>query len=842
MRLEPRIRFYLLNAALALAVMLAGGTWFFGAQRASLYEMVEGNLTAIAQLKAEQIAFWWSEQKAQATVLATRRDVIEDYRAWVENPSPAAAAKCELRLRYLQQHFRYADILLVAPDGTVQTNLCGRKALCPEDLQALETAWREHRPIITDLHFGAETSTCHLGTVAPMFSETGAPLGAYVLLSDPATSLLPIVQSWPVPSRTAEILLVRREGDGVLFLNDLRHRAGTALRLRLPLTQTNTPAVMAILGRQGFVQGQDYRGRQVVAVILPVAGTPWIMVAKLDAKEAFAAWRFRVLLLLALLITVAMLAAAIAMILRLREQQAESRALHVAEERYAVLFSEMLNGLAMHEIICDGAGRPVDYRFLAINPAFEKMTGLKAAGVLGRTVLEVLPGTERAWIETYGQVALTGAPAFFEQYSSALKKHFQVTAFRPTPGQFACIFADITDRKRAEEEREAIRAQLLQAQKLESIGRLAGGVAHDFNNLTMAIMGYAELGRRSLPADHPARNHFSEILAIARRTANLTHKLLTLARQQTISPQPLNLNAAIADMLKMLRQMIGEDIELAWSPGSGLWQVKMDPGQTDQLLINLCLNARDAIQGVGRIALETSNARVDADYCGGHAEAAPGDYVLCAVSDTGCGMSRDIQEHIFEPFFTTKTAGEGTGLGLATVYGIVKQNKGFINLYSEPGKGSTFRIYLPRCGDNSTTPAERPAAKIASGTETILLVEDDPSVRTVTARALGNLGYTVLSAGEPQEAIRMVASGAGTIHLLITDVIMPGMNGKDLARQLALKHPGVKILFMSGYPADVIAHRGILETGLAFLPKPFTFDTLARKVREVLDGAPTQTV
>jgi CheY-like chemotaxis protein len=290
-------------------------------------------------------------------------------------------------------------------------------------------------------------------------------------------------------------------------------------------------------------------------------------------------------------------------------------------------------------------------------------------------------------------------------------------------------------------------------------------------------------------------------------------------------------------MLNMLRQLIGEDINLIWSPGAALWSVKMDPGQIDQIMANLCVNGRDAISGVGKITIETANSTMDESFCVGQPDAVPGDYVLCMVSDDGCGMTKDVLERIFEPFYTTKGVGEGTGLGLATVYGIVRQNNGFINVYSEPGKGTTFRIYLPRL--ESATAKETELAETREsriGTETVLLVEDEKGVRAITARSLEQLGYSVLTAEAPDEAIRMVERHAGTIHMLITDVIMPGMSGRDLAIKLAETRPGMKTLYISGYTASVISQRGILEENVHFLPKPFTREALARKMRDVLDA------
>jgi CheY-like chemotaxis protein len=334
-----------------------------------------------------------------------------------------------------------------------------------------------------------------------------------------------------------------------------------------------------------------------------------------------------------------------------------------------------------------------------------------------------------------------------------------------------------------------------------------------------------------------------EIHKAATRSADLTRQLLAFARKQTIDPKMIDLNDTIEGMLKMLGRLIGENIELSWQPEANLWPIKMDPSQVDQMLANLCVNARDAIPGIGKVTIETGNATFDEIYCQSHDGFTPGDYTMIAISDNGSGMDEETLENIFEPFFTSKSMGEGTGLGLSTVYGIVKQNNGFINVNSEPGLGTTFRIYLPR-QKAKRVPAQHPklTEKDLRGDEAILLVEDEKSILTITAESLERLGYRVFSTSSPAEAIRIGKSCPDEIDLLITDVIMPEMNGQDLASRLALFHPSLKCLFMSGYTANVIAHHGVLDEGIHFINKPFSKQDLAIKVRAALvgDEVPTQ--
>jgi len=397
-------------------------------------------------------------------------------------------------------------------------------------------------------------------------------------------------------------------------------------------------------------------------------------------------------------------------------------------------------------------------------------------------------------------------------------------------------FRDITDRKQAEVEREKLQAQLTQAQKMESVGRLAGGVAHDFNNMLGVILGRVELVLEDLEEESRLHDDLKVIQTAAERSAALTRQLLTFARKQIIVPRQLDLNDTVERMLSMLRRLIGEDIDLIWKPVVPLGPIKMDPSQIDQILANLCVNARDAIAGVGSLTIETGRQTFDEAYCRDHPGFIPGDFVLLAVSDNGCGMDKKTLDNLFEPFFTTKGVGQGTGLGLATVYGIVKQNNGFINIYSEPDLGSTFKIYLPRQAADDETAIGIPARETSpGGDETILLVEDEPMILDMTTIMLERLGYTVLAAPGPGEAIRLAGEHTGQIDLLMTDVVMPEMNGRDLAGKITALYPGIRLFFMSGYTANVIAHQGVLDAGVEFIQKPFSKADVAVKLRGVLE-------
>jgi PAS domain S-box-containing protein len=399
-------------------------------------------------------------------------------------------------------------------------------------------------------------------------------------------------------------------------------------------------------------------------------------------------------------------------------------------------------------------------------------------------------------------------------------------------------FRDVTERRRAERALRDSEEQLRQSQKMDAIGRLAGGVAHDFNNLLTVITGYAEqlLEQLKLPADEALRRAVGEIEGAAERASALTGQLLAFSRKQILEPKELDLNVTLAGTSRLLRRLIGEDIDLEVKLDPDLGRVLADGSQVQQVIMNLAINARDAMPNGGRLSFTTANAELDAAFAQHHLPLAPGRYVMLTVSDTGVGMAAETRARLFEPFFTTKERGKGTGLGLATVYGIVKQTGGYIWVYSEPGQGTVFKIYLPRLGSSTTGGAEpATAGRSPSGTETVLLVEDEPMVRSLLGGMLEKRGYRVLTAGSGEEAVVVASGDRGPIHLMVTDVVMPGLGGPELAKRLAPLHPELRVLYVSGYTDDAVLRHGVREGLASFLQKPFTLDALARKIRDVLD-------
>lgn len=477
-------------------------------------------------------------------------------------------------------------------------------------------------------------------------------------------------------------------------------------------------------------------------------------------------------------------------------------------------------------------------RALYLSRNYEQMLGRPMNELLGKSMFDMFPGElAAAMVEDDRRILAAGKVVeLSEELDGRTYTTTKFPIIRPgKPRLLAGFTVDITERRQADQERWRLQSQLAQAQKMESVGQLAGGVAHDFNNMLSVIIGTAELALEKVRPGDPLQADLTEIRKAAGRSADITRQLLAFARQQAIEPRLLDLKETVGGMMKMLRRVIGEDIELNWTPGAAALPVLMDPSQIDQILANLCVNARDAIRGAGRITVEADKVDIDEAYCIRHVGFTPGPFICLSVSDNGCGMEPDTLASIFEPFFTTKGLGYGTGLGLSTVYGIVKQNGGFLNVYSEPGVGTTFRIYLPRHPEAPPSAAdEAPEPIAARGGETVMVVEDDPAILELVNRILGKLGYVVLCAQGPREALDMGRRHAGPIDLLLTDIIMPGMNGRELTELLRAERPGLGVLYMSGYTANVIAHSGVIENGVNFMAKPFTISDLATRVREAL--------
>jgi two-component system cell cycle sensor histidine kinase/response regulator CckA len=518
------------------------------------------------------------------------------------------------------------------------------------------------------------------------------------------------------------------------------------------------------------------------------------------------------------------------------DRRRAEEAMRASETRYRRLFEAAKDGIL---ILDASTGEIVD-----VNPFLTVLLGYTKEAIMGKKLWELgiakdvaasklnlaeLQDKESVRYEDLPLERSDGQPIEVEFVSNV----YSVNGTKV----IQCNIRDITARVEAEKTLRETQEQLRQASKIEAIGRLAGGVAHDFNNLLTIINGYAELMLSQFGSDHRVRSQAEEIRKAGERAAALTRQLLAFGRRQVIAPQVLNLNGVVSGIEKMIHRLIGEDIELVCILTQPLGAVKADPGQIEQVVMNLAVNSRDAMPKGGKLTIETADVELDEVYCRTHAEVTPGPYVMLAVSDTGVGMDKETQAHIFEPFFTNKEKGKGTGLGLATVHGIVKQSGGHVGVYSEPGKGTTFKVYLPRGeGEPKSTQFSKEARKPTGGSETILLVEDEEAVRTLASEVLRKRGYRVLESASAEDALQVSGRHQGTIHLLLTDVVMPQMSGRKVAELLASRRPKMKVLYMSGYTDNAIVHHGILDANTAFLQKPFTPETLALKVREVLNS------
>ena len=1138
----PWARFGHLQVALLalLALDLLVGAWLFQEQLGGQRQMVEEQLQAIATLKAEEIAEWRQGMLDQAALIGESPFFAQGVERYLASARLDDAQALLQRLRSITVHYHYPGVLISDESGKVVVSY-GEVANLDQSgtLAALVSrAFAERRPVLGDLF--AAGGEVFIAVSTPLFENgltEGRLLGAAVLICDPKRYLFPLVKRWPTQSDSAESLLLRIEGDKLLYLNNLRHAAHPPLTLRLPLHRDTTPEVGTVAKDGGIIVGPDYRGSKVIAYVMPVADSSWFLVSKVDDSEAFAAWRRQSALLIVAFGGIAALLVAFGLVAwhrnrRLHSEQllsAEQQQRRNAERSAFVLRSindaivvtdargriELINptavallvrdrrhlvGVPLAEIftlvdeesgrplpdpvtavlaggdgahgegsptlvLADGGRVPVaidiaplhdsqgrvngaavvihdqsrarflarltetrikigecaasvpldqllvkvldeichlvdspigfyhfvlpdqktlalqewstrtrqefchaggqgrhydltlagvwadcvatrkpvvhnDYaalphkkglppghapvvrelvvpvlhqdRVVAIigvgnkasdyddrdveavsylaeviyhivdakkteealrrslqtsddlvrampaglfifqyrephhltlltgNPEAERLTGRKLADLVGLDFAAIWPTADSLLTARLLEVVRSGRTFETEDLHYAgqhLAAAFRLRLFRLPDSRLGMAFESIGDLKRAEEEKEKIHSQLQQAQKMESVGRLAGGVAHDFNNMLSVIIGNTELALEYAKKESAMQRELLEIKAAALRSAELTRQLLAFARKQAVAPRAIDLNATIEGMLKMLRRLIGEDITLEWLPEAGLPSVFIDPSQVDQTLANLCVNARDAIDGVGRIIIETASATLSEEYCHDTPGATPGDYVVLTVSDTGMGIAREQLGHIFEPFYTTKRAGEGTGLGLAMIYGIVKQNGGYIKVYSEPGQGATFRLYLPQyLGDRGEARGEEMEDIPGGQGQLILLVEDETVILEMNSRILQRLGYQVIASSSPAEAIDLARRHHGQLQLLLTDIIMPEMNGYDLATAIQKEVPELQVLYISGYTANVIARQGIIPEGVNFLQKPFMKRDLALKLHHILNG------
>jgi PAS domain S-box-containing protein len=843
-------RTMLLVLVLAVVGIVGAGRLYYSSYAGSFRTEVDRQLSAIGELKTSELKQWRAERLGDGRVLAGNT-AFSDLVGRYLGPRGDAGAGRQLAEWFarVRDAYGYDRVFLLDPAGVERLAVPGTPEVAAEHLRNdVGEVLRSGEVTILDFHRDTPDGPIHLSVLVPIYDEREGrrPLGAVVLRVDPRTYLYPYMERWPTASRTAETLIVRREGDEVVFLNELRFSKGSALNLKFPLSHGELTSAMAALGRKGIVDGVDYRSEPVVAYVGPVPDSPWFLVARMDKSEVYAPLRARMRQAVAFVGVLLAAAASTAGLLwrqrsarYYRERYEASLALRESQERLWAAVRAGNVGLWDWDLRTDTVyfspewKQQIGYADNEIASCYEEWESRLHPDDVAAVLSQLEASRAKPWPPYQVEFRLRHKDG---SYRWILAQGGLLFDEQCRPARMFGSHIDVTARREAEEERERLMAQLQQAQKLEAIGLLAGGVAHDFNNMLTVINNRASMGLAGRPEGDPIRAQFDEILKAGERSAALTQQLLAFSRRQVLQPIVLNLNTAMADLEPMLRRLIGEDIELVCVPVGDLGNVKADPTQIQQVIVNLAVNARDAMPQGGKLTIETQNVDLDEEYARSHADVRPGPYVMLAVSDSGAGMDEATKSRIFEPFFTTKGRGKGTGLGLATVYGVVRQSGGNIWVYSEVGKGTTFKVYLPRVGEEvQEAPAPRPQA-LTPGTETILLVEDEEPVRGVVERILSEAGYTVVASADGDEAVRLLEGHRGPVHMVLTDVVVPGLSGLALAERLGSLRSEIKVLYMSGYAGNAIVHRGILDGDTNFISKPFTAEELLRTVRRVLDA------
>ncbi|MCL5096743.1 MAG: response regulator [Candidatus Omnitrophica bacterium] len=1036
---------------LALGVSLLGAIYLRDEQ-VQLRENAWDLLRTVGNLKLAQLVNWRHERLSNGQFFARAPFFARDVEALLGGP-PSERARSELLqyFRLLKTGSRYESVALFDTNSVLRLCEAGGTNEPPFiSSDFLEAVSRTNQVILSDLYRDPQSYRIHMDVILPVFavlpasadgvgsaprasSVQGRRLGTVLARIDARRFLYPLIQSWPIPSSTAETLLLRREGNEMLYLNDVRHMSHTALRLRRPIkSEEDSPAFKALMGRTGQVEGADYRGVPVLAVVRPVPSSPWYMVTKIDRSEIYGSLREQAWLTLALTMV---LAGATGLVVRLvlkhreaahaklelnlerrrralaerliAERKAKEHEIRRLNRLYAVLSqvnqaivrahsrNEMLDavcgvavehggfqlvwvgyvepadwsvtpvaragsaqglvarfqglsgnhpdahflldsvlregrphivgfstgtqpeppclqtarelglaGCASFPLHCDGviwgilsfctsepdffndaevnllgevamdisyaleyfkqkedqrrAEEAVEQRerhlrtilrttldgfalldmsggFVEVNNAYCAMSGYSRGELLRMRIQEV----ENLMFETRSgahlkRISRQGTDRFETQHrrkdGRVIDIEVSANMLDIGDGRFACFFRDITERKRLE-------TQLRQAQKMEAIGQLAGGVAHDFNNILTAFMMQLSLLQRNRDLSPAMGESLRDLEAGAKQAASLTRQLLMFSRRSVMQPQILDLNQVVENLLKMLRRLIGEHIQLDWKGKAPLPPIKADLGMLEQVVMNLVVNARDAMPNGGRLGIATDSIGIDDKQARENPEARPGTFVCLEVNDTGCGMSEEVLKRLFEPFFTTKEAGKGTGLGLATVYGITKQHQGWIAVESKLGQGSVFRVFLPTAAKAPQTAPPGPLPRpVQGGHETILLVEDDQAVRRTVESYLQGLGYRVLVADNGIEAITRWQQQGGEVQLLFTDMVMPeGITGLELAKRLRVLNPNLKVIIFSGYSAELTHQNRVISDGIGYLPKPCSPKELALTIRRVLD-------
>ena len=831
---QPTFRSFLVAARGGIMVFFAvvlGLAWVAYQQYARSYRAEShARLSAIAEMKASEVADWRDERLADGRFFEGNRAVIElAQRVFKPGGDAEAAATLRDLLGRMQRTHQYSRVALHDADGLERLSSTADGMRDDGHMAASVREAVAHGGAAFIAMHANDGETPHLSIIAPL--QPG--LGAVLVWIDAAPALRGFVNSWPVPTETAETLIVRRAGDDVVFLNAVVGPDEAKATRQVPMTRTDLPAVQAVLGNRGTIETIDRRGVPVVAAMLPIEETGWFLVVTEAQTELYGPLRDRAIMLvtIALLLLVAGVAVLVA-----AWRGAANKAASVARDHL-----EALNNLS--QVV--EASPVVVFRWRAVEgwpvewvssnvsrwgytpeelmrdvPPFRELVHPNDTAAVAQEVARYTAEGRDSFTQEYRVVAANGTVMWMEDRTSVV---------RDAEGRvvrYQGVLTDITERRH-------LQAQFVQAQKMETVGRLAGAVAHDFNNLLTVINGYSEFALAEVSPEDPVREMLQEIHDAGTRAAALTRQLLAFSRKQPAKLEVLDCNGIADRMKKLLGRLIGEDVSLTFDLDPALWRVRADVGQIEQIIMNLAINARDAMPEGGTIAVASRNVRLEESESSMSPSVPAGEYVLLSVADTGCGIDEATRAHMFEPFFTTKASGHGTGLGLSTVHGFVTASRGSIRVRSTVGRGTKFEVYLPRVESSHAVTSAEPELSVTPGQGTVLLVEDDAALRRVAERILTAAGYVVIGAATGVEALAQLDVHA-TVDLVLTDMVMPGMSGDELVTEVLRRRPEVKVLMASGYVRDAFPQRATQSRGFTFIAKPYSPSTLTRAVREVL--------
>jgi PAS domain S-box-containing protein len=835
-------RFHIIMALVAV-VILAGGYMFYYFQAQQMLQRIEDGLSIMAQLKADQIAEWRSARLVDANTLAGSPSFTDTAAKYMALPTDTEISdKILADLAVVEESYPYQDILLTDVNGEVLLSLNDSVHRLGDMTSAqLAVAIKEHKAVFTDFHFPLDSSSPRLNVVAPLFPWRQDPpqaIGAVVLYIEPSRYLYPLVQSSPMPSQTAETLLVERDGDQVLFLNELRHQKDTALKFRIPLSREDVPAVMAVLGKEGVVEGKDYREAEVLAALKHIPDSPWYVVAKIDTSEALAAWRSRSGLIIAFFAGLLVAALSLVGFIWQRRQRLAYQALYQAEVNRKKLEQELINSEAKYRrlfetaqdaiLILDGdTGQITD-----ANPFIKDMLGYTLKELRGKNLWEIgtfqdIVANKTAFeeLKEKGYIRHEHLPLQTKDGRQIHVEFFSKRYKVDNREVFQCNIRDLTERKLAEEERRQLELKAQITGRLASVGEMAAGVAHEINNPLTAVTGYAQLlvDREDVPLE--IRSDLAAINDGARRVAGIVQRLLAFSRQTRPERKLVDINELIESTLILRAYHLRvNNIEIVTQLAPDLLETVADPGQIQQVLLNLIVNAETEMKmahGKGKLTITTKKSHNTIKIC---------------IKDDGPGIKPEVMDRIFDPFFTTREIGQGTGLGLSLCYGIVTEHKGKIYAESQPGKGATFVIELPVVTEvvqpEPTKPDVKKSKKAAK--VRILVVDDEQVVRDVVKRVLTGEGHKVEAVDNAADALKKIEGRR--YNLILVDIKMPGMNGVELYRRIQRVNKDLarRVVFITGDVMGADTEKFLAETKVAHISKPFDAEQLKRSVISAL--------